>query len=235
MSGRRTTLLRRLLPLAVLLLIAAAVYGSGLHRYLSFDMLEKHHHTLNDLVADRPLATAAAFVAIYAIATAVSIPGAVLLTISGGFLFGTLLGGAFAVVGASIGAIAIFLVARTSLGESLRSSATPWLDRMRKGFNENALSYLLVLRIIPLFPFWVVNIVPALLGVEPRTYVLATVVGIIPGAFVFASLGSGLDVLIARGREPGLNVLLEPGVIGPLLGLAVLALLPVAWKRWRSR
>ena len=226
---------RRLLPLAVLVLVALVVYGSGLYRYASFETLERHSHDLDRLVTGRPVASALAFVLIYAIATAVSIPGAVFFTIAGGFLFGILLGAALAVTGASIGAIGVFLVARTSLGESLRSTATPWLERMRNGFNENALSYLFVLRIVPLFPFWVVNIVPALLGVDLRTYALATVVGIIPGALVFASVGSGLDSVIARGGKPDLGLILEPSILLPLLGLAALALLPVLYKHLKAR
>jgi uncharacterized membrane protein YdjX (TVP38/TMEM64 family) len=226
---------RRLLPLVVLLVIAFAVYGSGLHRYASFEALEQHHRYLDELVAARPVASGLGFVLIYAIATAVSIPGAVFLTIAGGFLFGMLWGAALSVTGASIGAIGVFIVARTSLGDYLRSTAAPWLGRMRKGFNENALSYLLVLRIIPLFPFWAVNIVPALLGVELRAYALATVIGIIPGALVFASVGSGLDTVIDRGGEPDLDLILEPAILGPLVGLAVLALLPVVYKRLKAR
>ena len=144
-------------------------------------------------------------------------------------------GAALAVIGASIGAVGVFLVARTSLGGHLRSTATPWLERMRKGFNENALCYLLVLRIIPLFPFWVVNIVPAFLGVGLRVYTLATVIGIIPGALVFASVGSGLDKVIDEGGEPDLDLILEPAILGPLLGLAALALLPVVYKRLKAR
>lgn len=225
---------RRLLPLALLLAIALAVYGSGLYRYASFEALQQHHRYLDGLVAENPVLSALGFVLIYAIATAVSIPGAVFLTIAGGFLFGMVWGAALSVTGASIGAIGVFLVARTSLGGWLRSTASPWLERMRKGFNENALSYLFVLRIIPLFPFWVVNIVPALLGVGLRVYALATVVGIIPGALVFASVGSGLDMVIAKGGEPDLNLILEPAILGPLIGLAALALLPVAYKRLRA-
>ncbi len=234
-TGGGKPLWRRLLPLAALLAIGLVVYGSGLYRYASFDTLERHSHDLDRLVTGRPVLSALAFVLIYAIATAASIPGAVFLTIAGGFLFGTLLGAGLAVTGASIGAIGVFLVARTSLGESLRSTAAPWLERMRNGFNENALSYLFVLRIIPLFPFWVVNIVPALLGVSLRTYTLATVIGIVPGALVFASVGSGLDSVIARGEEPDLGLVLEPSILLPLLGLAALALLPVAYKHLKAR
>lgn len=225
---------RRLLPLAALVAIAIAVYGSGLYRYASFEALQRHHRYLDELVDTHPALSALGFILVYTVATAVSIPGAVFLTIAGGFLFGMVWGAALAVIGASIGAIGVFLVARTSLGGWLRSTASPWLERMQKGFNENALSYLFVLRIVPLFPFWVVNIVPALLGVELRVYALATVIGIIPGALVFASVGSGLDKVIARGGEPDLDLILEPAILGPLLGLAALALLPVAYKRLKA-
>ncbi len=226
---------RRLLPLAVLLAIALAVYGSGLYRYASFETLERHSQKLDELVAAHPALSALGFVLVYAVATAVSIPGAAFLTIAGGFLFGMVAGAALSVTGASIGAIGVFLVARTSLGGWLRSTASPWLERMQKGFNENALSYLFVLRIIPLFPFWVVNIVPALLGVELPVFALATVIGIIPGALVFASVGSGLGKVIEAGGEPDLGLILEPAIIGPLIGLAALALLPVAYKRLKAR
>ena len=234
-DGKKPPLWRRLLPLGVLLLIGLVVYGSGLYRYASFETLERHAQDLDELVTGRPVLSAVAFALAYAIATAVSIPGAVFFTIAGGFLFGTVPGAALAVTGASIGAIAVFLVARTSIGLSLRSTAAPWLERMRQGFNENALSYLFVLRIVPLFPFWVVNIVPALLGVKLRIYALATVVGIIPGALVFASVGSGLDSVIAKGDEPDMGLILEPSILSPLLGLAALALLPVAYKRLKAR
>jgi uncharacterized membrane protein YdjX (TVP38/TMEM64 family) len=115
----------------------------------------------------------------------------------------------------------------------LRARAGPWLASLAEGFRADAFSYLLVLRLVPLFPFWLVNLVPALLGVPLRTFALATALGIVPGCLVFASVGAGLGHLLERGEEPDLDLILEPRVLLPLLGLATLALLPVLWRRLR--
>jgi uncharacterized membrane protein YdjX (TVP38/TMEM64 family) len=226
---------QRLLPLVLLLASLALAYGLGLHRYLSFETLKQHHEALGALVRARPVLTALGFVLVYAAATAVSLPGAVFLTIGGGFLFGAWLGGALAVLGATAGAIAIFLIAKTSLGDGLRQRAGPWLERMQAGFNENALSYLLVLRLIPIFPFWIVNIVPAFLGVKLRHYAVATFFGIMPGGLVYASVGNGLGAVIEAGDDPDLGIILEPAILMPILGLALLALLPVGYRKLRAR
>jgi uncharacterized membrane protein YdjX (TVP38/TMEM64 family) len=231
----RKPLWRRLLPLGVLLVAVGLAFGLDLHHYLSFETLEAHHQAMRAFVDERPLATALAFIAIYAGSVAVSLPGAAILTITGGFLFGVWLGSLLAVTGATIGAVAVFLVAKTSLGDSLKARAGPWLRRMQDGFNENAISYLLVLRLIPLFPFWIVNVVPAFLGVRLRDYALATFLGIIPGSLVYASVGNGLGAVLAAGDEPDLGLILQPAVLGPILGLAALALLPVVYRKVKAR
>ena len=127
--------------------------------------------------------------------------------------------------------------AKTALGDALRDRAGPWLKKLEAGFHENALSYLLVLRLIPLFPFFVVNLVPAFLGVRLRTYVIGTVVGIIPGSFVFASVGAGLGSLfdMTMGNELELSGILTPEIVTALVGLALLSLLPVAYKKYKAR
>jgi uncharacterized membrane protein YdjX (TVP38/TMEM64 family) len=129
----------------------------------------------------------------------------------------------------------VFLAARSAVGDALRRRAGPFAAKLEDGFRENALSYLLVLRLIPLFPFWLVNIVPALLGVPTRTYVAGTLLGIIPGTFVFVSVGNGIEAVIDQGGVPGLEIFLEPAVFLPLAGLTLLALLPVGYKQLRSR
>ena len=171
-----------------------------------------------------PLLATLAFVVVYAGATALSLPGALFLTMAGGFLFGTWLGGLLSVIGATSGAVVLFLIARSSLGAALRDRAGPWLMRLEAGFRRDAFSYLLVLRLVPLFPFWLVNLVPALLDVPLSTFALATFVGIIPGGLVYASVGSGLGAVLDRGEQPDLDLILEPQVFLPLLGLAALAL-----------
>jgi uncharacterized membrane protein YdjX (TVP38/TMEM64 family) len=227
-------LARRLLPLALLVVALIGAFALRLDRYLSFDQLAAHREWLLAEVAQLGILAPVCYVLIYAAATGLSIPGAVLLTLVAGFLFGTLAGTAIVVIGATLGAIIVFLVARTAIGNALRARAGPFIRKLEDGFRANALSYLLVLRLIPLFPFWLVNLVPAFLGVRLRTFVLGTFIGIIPGSFVYASLGSGLGALIARGERPDLGIIFQPGVLGPLAGLALLALLPVVYKRFNG-
>jgi uncharacterized membrane protein YdjX (TVP38/TMEM64 family) len=166
---------------------------------------------------------------------AFSIPGALAMTLFGGFLFGYTLGAAYAAIGATAGATILFTVARSTLGAALRERAGPWLGKMRAGFQANAVSYLLVLRLVPLFPFWLVNLVPACLGMSLRGYVGATFVGILPGTVVYAVLGSGLGKVLDAGETPEFSLALEPRILLPLIGLAILALLPVVYKRLKAR
>lgn len=231
----RRVSLGRMIPLAVLVAALVAFFAFDLDRYVSFATLQKHHEALSVFVADNGVLAALLFVAVYAVATAVSLPGGAVLTITGGFLFGTVLGSVYVVVGATLGATAIFLAARTAVGEPLRARAGPALKRMEAGFRENALNYLLFLRLIPVFPFWLVNLVPAFLGVPLRTYVLGTFVGIIPGSVVYASVGNGVGALLEVGGTPDVGIIFRPEILLPILGLGVLALLPPLYKRFRGR
>lgn len=233
--GGGKNLAKRLLPLFVIAGAIAAVFAFGLEEYLSFDALRDNREVLTAFVQQNYAVALLAFVAIYAVATALSLPGGAILTITGGFLFGTVLGTAYVVVGATVGAVVVFLAARTALGDSLRRRAGPWLRKMEDGFKENALSYLLVLRLVPLFPFFVVNLVPAFLGVPLRTYVIGTFIGIIPGAFVFASVGAGLGSVFDSMEEFSPASVLTTEVVIALVGLAVLSLVPVLYKRLRRK
>lgn len=231
----KRSLVRRLLPLAVLAVGCGLFFALGLDRYLSFSALEQHHEWLTRQVRDNAVLSAAAFVGAYALVAAFSIPGGAVLTIVGGFLFGTVLGTVYAVIGASAGSVAVFLAARTALADALRQKAGGAIKRMREGFQEHALSYLLVLRLIPIFPFWLVNLVPAFVGVPLTTYVVGTFLGIIPGTFVYASLGNGLGALLAAGKSPDLSIIFAPEILTPIVGLAILAILPVVYKKLRRR
>jgi len=226
---------RRYLPLAALLAGIAAFFALGLHRYLTFEALREHRTELMAFVASNAALAVLLFIAIYAVSTALSVPGGAVLTVAAGFLFGTWLGTGLVVIGATIGAIGVFVIARTAVGNALRQRAGPWLRKMETGFQENALSYLLVLRLIPLFPFFVVNIVPAFLGVSLRTYAIGTLVGIIPGSFVFASVGAGLGSIFDSMQTFSLKGVLTPQVIVALVGLSLLSLLPVAYKKVKAR
>ena len=159
---------------------------------------------------------------------------------SAGFLFGTWLGGGAAWLGATLGATLIFLAARTAFGDALRERASGWLEKLREGFRKNAFSYLLVLRLTLVAPFWAVNVAPAFFDVKLRDYVLATAIGIIPGTFVYASVGAGLKALLATGTttdpdEAARALLTSPAILLPILGLIVLALIPVAVKALRGK
>jgi uncharacterized membrane protein YdjX (TVP38/TMEM64 family) len=222
---------RRLVPLGVLVAAWLAFMLAGGYHYLTFTALAENRDWLCSLVQHWGFAAALVYIAVYAILVALSVPGAVVLTIAGGFLFGTWLGGTGAIIGATLGATAIFLAARSGLG-GLAQRAGPLVGKLESGFRADAFNYLLVLRLVPIFPFWLVNLVPALVGVRLTTYVLATFLGIIPGTFVYASLGNGLGDLV---EDPGPGALLRLSVLGPIVGLALLALIPVGYKRWRAK
>lgn len=227
--------LRRLLPLIVLAAGLAAFFALGLHKYLTLDTLRDNRQALAGWVADNWLLAAFAYVGAYIAIVAFSLPAALVATLTGGFLFGTVFGGLLTVVGATIGATLLFLAARTALGDMLRAKAGPKLRKLEEGFGENAFSYMLVLRLVPLFPFFLVNLAPAFLGVPLRTYVVATFLGILPGTFVYASLGNGLGAIFEAGRDPDLGLIFQPQVIGPILALALLALVPVVYRRFSGK
>jgi uncharacterized membrane protein YdjX (TVP38/TMEM64 family) len=228
-------LLVRVVPLFILVAGLALFFAFGLQRYVTFEALADHRALLLARVAEHPVVTPLIYIGIYLLAIAFSVPGGVLLTLSGGFLFGTVLGGLCALIGATIGATAVFIAARTALGDILRAKAGPALQRMEAGFRRDAFNYLLVLRLVPIFPFFLVNLVPAFLGVPLRTYVLATALGIIPATFVFASVGNGLGAVFDEGRTPDLGLIFSPPVLLPILGLAVLALIPVIYRRMKGQ
>ncbi len=225
----------RLWPLALLAALALLLYLLGLTDYLSFEALRRERALLLAWVDRYPVLSALSFVVVYAASTALSLPGGAALTLAGGFLFGVVAGAIYATIGATAGAVLVFLIARSALGEPLRARAGPWLTRMREGFNRNCLSYLLVLRLVPVFPFWLVNLVPAVLGMPLSTYTLGTLLGIIPGCIVYTSVGAGLGAVFDAGGEPDLALVLEPSILLPLLGLALLSLAPVIYRRLRRR
>ncbi|MEM9783545.1 MAG: VTT domain-containing protein [Pseudomonadota bacterium] len=233
-AGAAKSGLMRWLPIALIATgAAAAIYFLG--DYLSFQTLADNRE---DLIAWRDgnyVLAALIFAAVYGLATAVSMPGAIWFTITGGFLFGTILGTGLSVIGATLGASLVFLAAKTSLGETLRSKAGGWLTNMEKGFREGEISFLLIMRLVPVVPFWVANLAPAFLGTRLATFAWTTLIGIIPGAAVYASLGSGVGALIDRGETPDLGVIFSFEVLGPLLGLAALAALPLVLKKLKGK
>ncbi|MEQ8179006.1 MAG: VTT domain-containing protein [Amphiplicatus sp.] len=223
--------LGRFLPLLLIAGAAALYFATGAHRYLSFEALKQNHSALEAFVAENFVFALVAYMLVYIAATALSLPGATLLSLLGGFLFGTLAGLGAVVIAATLGATIIFLAARTALGDFFRARAAGFIKKMEAGFNKNAFSYLLLLRLIPVFPFFIVNVVPAFTRIRVSTYMLATFIGVIPGAFAFVSAGNGLGAVLERGGEVNLKgLLLQPEVITPIVALSLLALLPIVMK-----
>lgn len=223
----------RFVPIAVIAAGAALAYFLVGDR-LNYETLEANREAL---VAwrDRNLALAAlGYVAVYVVSVAFSVPGAIWLTMAGGFLFGTALATALTVVAATTGAIAIFLAARSSLGVELRRRAGPWLDRVYNEVERGEISFLLVIRLIPAIPFFVANVVPAFVRVRLVNFIWTTFVGILPATAVISSVGAGLGEVIDKGGKPDPGVIFEPYVLGPLLGLAALAALPVIVRKLRG-
>ncbi|MEO0362264.1 MAG: TVP38/TMEM64 family protein [Pseudomonadota bacterium] len=226
--------LKRLAPLVAAVIGAVLLYVFG-REYLSFDALRENREALLAWRDANYALAALVFMGVYALATALSFPGGLALTLTGGFLFGTWFGGAFAVTGATIGAVAIFLAAKTGLGDALRARAGGWVKKMEDGFRENEISFLLLMRLVPAVPFFVANVAPAFLGASTINYAWTTFVGIIPGALVYASVGAGLGAVFAAGEDPNFGLIFEPQVLGPLLGLAALSALPIVVKAIRKR
>jgi uncharacterized membrane protein YdjX (TVP38/TMEM64 family) len=230
-EGPRHLGFARWLPLLAVVLGFAGFFVLGGDRYLSFEALRDHREDLLAWCRRNELLAALGFMGMYVVIVTLSVPGAVWMTIAGGFLFGPAVATAYVVIGATLGACAIFLAARYAFADVLRRRTAGFLRSMEAGFREDALSYLLVLRLVPLFPFWLVNLVPAFLGVPLRTFALATFVGIIPGTLVYALVGHGLGAVFEAGERPDLGIVFSWEILAPLIGLAVLALLPVLYKR----
>jgi uncharacterized membrane protein YdjX (TVP38/TMEM64 family) len=243
---------RRWLPLIVIVGLMAAAYLVGLHKYLSLQTIGENYGQMQAFIGDNFLVSIALYALIYIAVIALSLPGGLIMTLTGGLLFGAALGASVTVMAATIGATIIFLVAKTSFGEALAAKAGPWLGKLRGGFQENAMSYMLFLRLVPAFPFVVVNLAPAFLGVATRTYVVGTLVGIIPGTVAYslvgASLGAPLEAenkrfaacVAANGAESctysiDLKQLVSTELIFAGVALGVVALIPVAYGWFKKR
>ena len=218
------------IALALVALLLALRF-SGLGEWLSFDTLARHRVTLSGWVSGHPMLSAGAFVAIYTVVAALALPGAVWLTLGGGFLFGAALGTALTVAGATMGATLLFLFAQRVFGADALQKLGPKAEGLARGIQANAWSYLLVLRLVPLFPFFLVNLVPAFCGIRPAVFIVTTGLGIIPGTAVFALSGAGLGRVLDAGGMPSLSGILTPEIIAALCGLAALALLAIPLKK----
>lgn len=229
---------KRYLPLFLLAIVLAIILFSGFTKYLGLSTLKENGVELSAFVDRHAVLALVLYVAIYALATAVSIPGAAILTLGGGYLFGTWVGGAATVIGATIGAVIIFYAVRTSLGASLRARAEASGGRLKAvidGVRDGAFGYILTLRLIPIAPFWLVNVAAAIAHAPFGAYTLATVIGIIPGTFIYCGIGAGIGDVLARDEAPDLGIVFEPQVFLPLLALGLLTLGATLYQRRAAR
>jgi uncharacterized membrane protein YdjX (TVP38/TMEM64 family) len=228
-----------------LLLAGLAAAGIGLAIWLlrdtiTFEALRENRETLISWRDANYLGVALGYMLAYVAVVALSLPGGAVMTMTGGFLFGLVPGSAMAVVAATTGATLIFLAAKAGFGDALHrriasGDTGDLLKRLEAGLRENAFNYLLMIRLVPAFPFWLINLAPAFLGIGLRTYLAATFLGIIPGTVVYAWIGAGLGEVFARGEDPDIGLIFDPMILGPILGLALLAVLPVALRSLRGR
>jgi uncharacterized membrane protein YdjX (TVP38/TMEM64 family) len=224
-----------ILAVLVLLTGSVAALAFGFDARLALDALRTHHHWLLGFVAGAPILASLLFMAIYALAVAASVPGLALLTVIGGYLFGWLEGSTYVLVATTVAATAVFMVARSAIGEPLRTRAGPSLLRFAEGFRDHASSYVFVLHLVPIFPYALVIGLPAACGVGLRTFMVSAFLGLLPGTLLFAHLGAGLGDVLRAGLPISLASFLRADIVISLVGLTVLALLPVAYRTYRTR
>jgi uncharacterized membrane protein YdjX (TVP38/TMEM64 family) len=230
-----------LLPIAAIVVVLGAAWAMGLHRYISFTELARHRGELVAWVDGHGWTAPVVFMLGYAVTVALSLPVIGILTVVGGFFFGVVPGALWSVIGATLGAAALHAATYTALGGwfARRADSSHMvgqaIERMRAGFQRDAFSYIIFLRLVPVFPGFVVNLVPALMGVPLGTYVAASIIGFIPMFLVLASIGSGIGGILARGAVPDLAIVFEPQILLPMLGMGILSLAPVAYRRLTAR
>jgi len=227
--------IKRFIPMAILIGgLGVAIYFD-IHKLLSFEVIGENYGQLKTYIDEQMALSLLIFAVVYAVSVAFSIPGASILSIFYGALLGTWISGTIVVISATIGATLVFLAARYALNDFLKERAGPWLTKMSDGFNENVVSYMLFLRLVPLFPFFAINLVPAFMGVSTRIFIVTTFVGIIPGTFIFASIGNGIGYIIEQGNTPDLNTLVTPEILLPLAALGFISLVPIAYKKLKGQ
>lgn len=218
-------IIKKFLPLSIILIMIVCAWYLGLQDYVNLDTIKSQRSELLNIVSDRPYISILAFVSMYIISVALSLPIATVLTLLGGFLFGRWLGTFLIVISATMGASILFLAAKSAIGTTLRQKAGPLYKKIESNMNQNAIGYLLFMRLVPIFPFFLVNIVPALFNIRLTPYLATTFFGIIPGTFVYANVGREL------GTIESLSDLISTKTLIAFTLLGLFALLPVIIKQ----
>lgn len=237
-ASSSTSLWRKLIPVFLIAIGLAVAWYSGVFTEEGRAGIASFIGELDSTVDENFWLAAGLYLLFYALAVSISVPGALWFTIGAGFLFGQWVGTGVAVLGATAGATMIFLATRYALAGWAAEKFSGRIEKLRQGFKEDALSYVLLLRLIPVFPFFVLNVGMALINIPLRAFVFGSLVGMIPGAFVYASFGAGgaraLEQ-VAAGETPGLSDLINPPLLVAMVGLGLLALVPVVVKKVRGR
>ena len=235
-TSKTNPILKRL-PIIVIGIVA--VLGAYFFRdYLTFEALANNRESLIAFRDANYFLTVLIFIALYTIVVAFSLPGATILTLAGGFLFFTFPGFLFNVIGATLGATAIFSAARWGFGKQLGAKlegSEGVVKKIKDGIDENQWSMLFLIRLVPAIPFFLANLIPAFLEVPLRRFVISTFLGIIPGSVVYTSVGAGLGEVFDAGETPNLGIIFEPHILLPIIGLCVLAVLPIVIKAVRGK
>jgi uncharacterized membrane protein YdjX (TVP38/TMEM64 family) len=235
MAKKRKKIGIHFLPLIVILCGLSLFFFFRLDRYFSFQSLQDHHVFLMTWTSTHPVLAVGLFMLCYIITILCAVPTTLLLSLTAGFLFGVAHGFAYVILSGVFGAMLFFLMVRAALAEWLTNKMGQKLRHFEKGFQENAFNYILMLRFIPVFPFFVVNMAAALLDVRLSSFLVATFFGIMPSTLVYVSLGHGMEKIFEQHQTPNLAVIFQPHILLPLLALACLAVLPVVYKKWGKR
>ena len=219
------------IPILILILGLIIFFALGGQRYLSLAAIKQHYQDLINWTNSYFWLSSLVFIIIYILVVVFSIPGATIMTLLGGFLFGLFPGVIWVNLGATIGACLLFLAVKTAFGKTLKAKAKGSIEKLRKGFENDAFNYLLILRLIPLFPFFAINIACGAIGIRLSTFFWATLLGIIPGSLIYTWVGTGLGFVLRQGKELDMGIIFAPQFILPIIALAILSLVPVIYKK----
>lgn len=228
----------RVVWIAVIIGMVVLIWIARSHHYLSFEALKQHHDAILNFIRAHPISAPLAYIAIYALLTAFSIPEHAFLSLVGGFLFPFPYSMLYILTGATIGAMLLYLLVNTAIGDIIHEKARPWLAKIEQGFQKDEVSYLLFLRVVPIFPFWMVNLTCVLLEVPFITFAWTTLVGVIPNALIYSEAGASLEDIIHQGNHITFQTIFTWNITLALIALGLLALLPVIvkdWKQWKKK
>lgn len=222
----------------LLILLAAGIGAFVLRDYLTFDALAKNRDMLIGFRDQNYPLAVLGFMLAYIAIVGFSLPGATIATLTGGFLFGTFPGVLFNITAATIGATLIFLAAKHGFGarfaERLAERGGP-ATRLQSALQDNEWSALMIMRLAPVVPFFLANLIPAFVGVRTSRFIITTFFGIMPGGLVITSIGAGLDAVFAKDQMPDLSILFAPHILLPILGLVALSALPILLNLRRKK